>query len=104
ASTEQNVYYSSFSGPPKTLDPAISYSEEDQIFIAQIYEPPLQYHYLLRPYTLVPLTTAQLPKITYWDVNGHVLPENATAAKVAFTTYDIQIQPGIYYQPHPAFA
>ena len=43
---EEQVLYSSFSGRPKHLDPARSYSSNEYTFIGQIYEPPLQYHYL----------------------------------------------------------
>ena len=51
-----NILYSSFSERPKHLDPVQSYSSNEITFTAQIYEPPLQYHYLKRPYTLIPLT------------------------------------------------
>ena len=40
-----NVVYSSFSERPKHLDPVRSYSSNEYAFIAQIYEPPLQYHF-----------------------------------------------------------
>ncbi|HSH41129.1 MAG TPA: hypothetical protein VK973_03270, partial [Arenicellales bacterium] len=50
------IIYSSFSERPKHLDPARSYSADEYTFIAQIYEPPLQYHFLKRPYELIPLT------------------------------------------------
>ncbi|MEE8265751.1 MAG: hypothetical protein V3R62_05335, partial [Acidiferrobacterales bacterium] len=56
ASDEQaNTLYSFFRERPKTLDPARSYSSNEYEIIAQIYEPPFQYHYLKRPYTLIPL-------------------------------------------------
>ncbi len=100
----QNIYFGSFIGPPKTLDPLLSYSADEAIFIAQIYEPPLQYHYLKRPYSLIPATAAAMPTVRYWDKNHHELSANAPAAAVAFSTYDIKIKPDIYYQPHPAFA
>ncbi len=96
--------YSSFSERPKTLDPGRSYSANEAIFTAQIYEPPLQYHYLKRPYELEPLAAAKMPTITYYDKAGHEVPENTPAQDVAMTVYDIQIKPGIQYQPHPAFA
>jgi oligopeptide transport system substrate-binding protein len=99
-----NYYYGTFSSSPKTLDPARSYSNDEAVFTAQIYEPPLQYHYLLRPYTLIPLTTNGMPIIHYWDTQGQLLPDNAPASQVAYTTYDIHIKPAIYYQPHPALA
>ena len=45
ATTTQQVRYSAFSGQPKTLDPGKSYSANEYQFIAQIYEPLLQYDY-----------------------------------------------------------
>lgn len=99
-----NTRYSAFTGAPKTLDPARAYSSDAIQFIAQIYEPPLQYHLLKRPYTLVPLTTTQMPVVTYYSKEDKKLSEDVDPKKVAYTTYDIYIKPGIYYQPHPAFA
>ena len=52
----QNILYSAFTERPKHLDPAQSYTEDEATFTAQIYEPPLQYHYLKRPYELIPAT------------------------------------------------
>lgn len=99
-----NVAYSSFNLRPKTLDPARSYSANEVIFTGQIYEPPLQYHYLLRPYALEPLTAASMPRVTYLDAAGNFLPEDAPPRDIAYSVYEVRIQPGIYYQPHPAFA
>lgn len=98
-----NVVYSSFSERPKHLDPVSSYSSNEYEFIAQIYEPPLQYHYLVRPYTLVPLTARQLPQVRYLNAAGEPIPEEQVV-DIAFSEYIISIQPGIRYQPHPAFA
>lgn len=98
-----NTRYGSFAASPKTLDPAKSYSEDEGTIIGEIYEPPLQYHYLKRPFTLVPLTTTMMPKVTYLDKDRHQIDINS-AAQVAYSVYDIEIKPGIYYQPHPAFA
>lgn len=99
-----NIFYSAFSERPKHLDPARSYSSNEYAFIAQIYEPPLQYHFLKRPYELVPLSAAQVPVPTYWDADGEPLPADAPAEQVAYSEYLIRIQPGIRFQPHPAFA
>ncbi len=99
-----NVLYSAFSERPKHLDPARSYSSNEYAFIAQIYEPPLQYHFLNRPYELVPLSATQVPVPTYWDEEGKPLPANAPAEQVAYSEYLIRIRPGIRFQPHPAFA
>lgn len=104
ADAGKNVLYSAFLSRPKHLDPAKAYNADEYQFIAQIYEPPFQYHYLKRPYTLVPLTAVSMPKPTYLDRQGHRLPNDVDASRVAYSVYDIHIRPGIYYQPHPAFA
>lgn len=98
------VAYSSFFERPKTLDPARSYSVEESIFTGQIYEPPLQYHYLKRPYVLIPLLALRMPQVKYYDSNNQLLPDNAPIKKIAYSIYDIYIKPGVLYQPHPAFA
>ena len=101
---EQAVFFSSFSERPKHLDPARSYSSNEWAFISQVYEPPLQYHFLHRPYRLTPLTAEALPEIRYVGHNGESLGEGAPAADVAYTDYTLRIRPGIRYQPHPALA
>ncbi len=101
---EANVLYSSFEERPKHLDPARSYSSNEYAFLAQIYEPPLQYHFLLRPYRLIPLTAESLPEPAYFDAAGQALPQNAPAEAIAWSEYRISIRPGSHYQPHPAFA
>lgn len=99
----KNILYSAFTDRPKHLDPVQSYSEDEITFTAQIYEPPLQYHYLKRPYTVIPATALEVPKPRYLDAQGRPLPDTADAARIAFTDYVIRIRPGIRYQPHPAF-
>ena len=84
------TYYSYFVDRPKHLDPVQSYTEDEARFTQQIYEPLLQYHYLKRPYELIPLTTLEMPKAR--EIEGG-----------KYTVYDIRILPGIKYQPHPAF-
>ncbi|MBI3937580.1 MAG: ABC transporter substrate-binding protein [Betaproteobacteria bacterium] len=99
-----NILYSSFSERPKHLDPVQSYSSNEITFTAQIYEPPLQYHYLKRPYELVPLTAAAVPEPWYYDGRGRRLPAGAAQRDIAYTVYEVRIRRGIRYQPHPAFA
>ena len=98
-----NTLYASFSLRPKHLDPARSFSANEAIFTGQIYEPPYQYHYLKRPYTLVPLTAESLPTVRYFDANDVELAAGDAMTEVAYSLYDITIKPGIFYQPHPAF-
>ena len=97
-----NVIYSSFSDRPKHLDPVRAYSADESRFIDQIYDPPLQFHYLKRPYELEPNTLTQMPTVTYLDEEGN--PVDEYASELAFTLYVLEIKPGILYQPHPAFA
>ncbi|MBK5913599.1 ABC transporter substrate-binding protein [Rhodocyclus purpureus] len=100
----QNILYSAFTERPKHLDPAQSYTEDEITFTAQIYEPPLQYHYLKRPYTLIPATATAVPVARLYDAEGRELPADAPADRVDHSVYEIRIKPGIRYQPHPAFA
>ena len=100
----RNIVYASFTEPPKHLDPVSSYSSNEYEFIGQIYEPPLQYHYLKRPYKLVPLTSESVPAPVYFGFDGQILPASAPPGEIAYSVYKIRIKPGIRYQPHPAFA
>jgi ABC-type transport system substrate-binding protein len=88
----KNILYSVFSERPKHLDPAQSYASDESTFTRQVYEPPLQYHYLKRPYELITLTAAEIPKPRFEERGG-----------VTYSIYDIRIKPGIKYQPHPGF-
>jgi ABC-type transport system substrate-binding protein len=98
-----NILYSSFADRPKHLDPAQSYTSDEWDLISQVLEPPFQYHYLKRPYELVAATADALPRPRYFDAADRRLPDDADAAKIAYSVYDIRIKPGIRYQPHPAF-
>lgn len=89
--TEENTLFSAFSAPPKTLDPVKSYSSNEWVFLANIVEPPLQYHYLKRPYTLEPLILTQMPVVTY-------------DAQTDTSRYLLTLKPNIYYAPHDAFS
>ena len=100
----RNILYSSFNERPNHLDPAQSYSSNEVVFTGQIYEPPLQYHFLKRPYQLEPLTVTRMPEPYYLDAAGQRLPDNAAVERIAYSVYDLEIKPGIRYQPHPAFA
>ena len=75
---KENILYSSFTLRPKHLDPARSYSSNEASFTGQIYEPPLQYHYLKRPYELEPLTATSLPTVEYFDETGRAIVEEGS--------------------------
>ncbi len=99
-----NTLYSSFTERPRHLDPVQSYAMNEFALIANIYQPPLQYHYLKRPYQLIPFAAAAVPQPEFFDVQGRRLPKNARAQDIAYSDYVIRIRPGIRYQPHPALA
>jgi peptide/nickel transport system substrate-binding protein len=93
ATRGKNILFTAFVQRPKHLDPVQSYTEDEGLFTQQIYEPPLQYHYLKEPYTLVPLTADGMPSVRRVEAEGG-----------AQSVYEIRIRRGILYQPHPAFA
>lgn len=98
--SKEKIFFSSFTQQPKTLDPAVSYSEDEWIFLSQIVEPPLEYQLLTRPFQLQPLTTTSMPQIVYLD--AQFKPTDKQHAN--YTQYTLQLKPHIYYQLHPAFA
>lgn len=104
AEAGRNILYSSFSERPKHLDPVQSYSENEFVFLAQIYQPPLQYHYLKRPYELIPFAATEVPQPALFDAQGRRLPDDTPGNRVAYSEYTIRIKAGIRYEPHPALA
>ena len=104
AAAGRNILYTAFTDRPKHLDPAQSYTEDEITFTAQIYEPALQYHYLQRPYTLIPTTVEQVPVPRFFDGRGKELPHDAPPDSIAESVYELRLKPGIRYQAHPAFA
>ncbi len=104
AERENTMFYSFDERSPRYLDPTASYANPESAYTFQIYEPPYGYHYLKRPYTLIPKSAAEVIKPRYLDKSGQPLPDDAPAEAIAESVYDVKIKPGIRYQPHPAFA
>lgn len=102
--SSQKIYYSSFEEQPKTLDPVKSYSYNEYLFLGQIYEPLLQYDYLKRPFQLAPLAASRMPDIYLYDKTRRLMSAPYRNNDVARSVYVIHIKPGVYFQPHPAFA
>jgi len=100
----KNYLYTTFGESPKHLDPAVSYSSDEYDLILQIYEPPLQYHYLKRPYELTPLTAEEMPRPVYYDRHGNTLEGDPPSDQVGKAVYTVRIRQGILYQDHPCFA
>jgi oligopeptide transport system substrate-binding protein len=101
---DRNIYYDTFSERPKHLDPARSYSSNEYVFLGQIYESPLQYHFLKRPYELIPLTASEMPVAIYQDSEGNIIDEETDSENISRVIYRIKIRSGVMYQPHPALA
>lgn len=97
---EREVLFSSFSSPPKHLDPVISYNANEWAFLSQVVEPLFQYHYLKRPYQLDLLTLSTFPEKVFLAADKLTVVDTENAK---FTRYTFQIKDDIYYQPHPAF-
>lgn len=104
-SAKENLVYSAMiENTPRHLDPTASYWSNDTLVTYQVYEPPYGYHYLKRPFELVPKSAAKVVNPIYLDKNGERLADDAPGDQVAESVYDVPITPGILFQPHPAFA
>jgi ABC-type transport system substrate-binding protein len=104
AAASNTLYSAVVENSPRHLDPTASYWSNDTPYTYQIYEPPYGYHYLKRPFQLVPKTAREVVKPRYLDKNGQPLPDDTPAVRVAESVYDVPIKTGILFQPHPAFA
>ncbi len=104
AATQNTIYSAMIENTPRHLDPTASYWSNDTLVTYQVYEPPYGYHYLKRPFELVPKTAEKVVTPAYFDKNGARLPDDAPGELVAESVYEVPIKPGILYQPHPAFA
>jgi ABC-type transport system substrate-binding protein len=100
-----NTLFSAFSErSPRYLDPTASYSNNETPVTYQVYEPLYGYHYLKRPYTLIPKAASAVVAPKYFDKAGQPLADDAAAELIATSVYDVPIEKGIRYAPHPAFA
>ena len=100
----ENVLFTSYSESPKHLDSTSSYSNNETPWTYAVYEPPLKYHYLKRPYELEPRTLLDMPSVKFVSKEGKELSVQAPADQIAESIFELKIKPGILYQPHPAFA
>ena len=101
----KNILFNSFDErSPRYLDPTASYLNPETPYTFSAYEPLYGYHYLKRPYEIVPKAAEAVVKPTYLDKNGQRLPDDAPAEQIAQSIYDIPIRKGVLYAPHPAFA
>jgi len=104
AASANTLYTAVVENSPRHLDPTASYWSNETPVTYQVYEPLYGYHYLKRPFQLIPKTAAEVVKPHYLDKDGQPLPDDVLAERVAESVYDIPIKQGIRFQPHPAFA
>src|SRR5690625_3225322 len=65
---QSNTLFTAFTQrSPKYLDPARSYSTDETPFTYSIYEPLYSYHYLKRPYELIPRAAQEVVEPYFLD-------------------------------------
>jgi len=84
------VFYTAYSEPPKTLDPQVAYSTVDHDVLSNIYETLLEYHYLKRPYQLIPGLVVDVPE-------AEPQPDGTVA-------YRFQLRRGVLFAEDPSFS
>lgn len=99
-----NIYFTSLSGDIKTVDPATSFYSHEADVMDLAYESLLTYHFLKRPYELIPLLAEEIPQPIYFDKQGNVLSGDPEAEKIGKVEYLVKLRKGVIYQPHPCFA
>jgi len=101
----ENTFFWVIITEPTKLDPATSYYSHEGEILDQIVEPPFSYHYLKRPFEVIPLLAESVPEPQYFDADGARIPGgDPPADEVARAEYLIDLKPGTYYQDHPCFA
>jgi ABC-type transport system substrate-binding protein len=90
ADARREVYYTSFVEAPRTLDPAVSYTTNEHALTGNIYATLLEYHYLKRPYALIPGLALAVPAA-----------EPRADGRVA---YRFDLRAGALYQDDDCFA
>ncbi len=89
ADDERSILYSAFTEAPKTLDPAVAYSTTDHVVTGAVYDTLLQYHFLDRPYRLIPGLLEEIPE-PQPAANGHVV-------------YSLRLRDGLLFHDDPCF-
>ncbi|MEE8580284.1 MAG: ABC transporter substrate-binding protein, partial [Myxococcota bacterium] len=90
ADSEKKIFYTSFREAPRTLDPAVAYTTSAHAITGNVFDTLLEYHYLKRPYTLIPGLAMEVPAARPL-ASGQVV-------------YHFELRPEILYQDDPCFA
>jgi len=89
ADDKLKILYKSYVEAPRTLDPAVAYTTNAHAITGEVYDTLLEYHYLKRPYELIPALAAALPQIK--------------TLKDGWTSYRFVLRQGLFYQDDPCF-
>jgi ABC-type transport system substrate-binding protein len=90
ADDSKKVLYSQFDEAPKTLDPQVAYATTDHVIASKVYDTLLEYHYLKRPYELIPALAEGVPQ-----------PEPQADGSVL---YRFMLRPDLWFQTDPCFS
>ncbi len=90
ADNNRKILYSSFSEAPKSLDPAVAYNVSAHRITGNVYDTLIEFHYLKRPYVLIPGLATSVPK-------AERLADGRTA-------YTFKLRKGLLFQNDPSFA
>lgn len=85
----QRVLYGAFSAAHRSLDPAEAYNVSAHRVTGLVYETLLEYHFLKRPYTLIPGIGTEVP-----------VAEPLADGRVR---YRFKLRPGVGFAPDPCF-
>lgn len=88
--SDRKILYTVIPEPPRTLDPAEAYSTVDHEVTGPVYDTLLEYHFLKRPYELIPGLATAVPE-----------PRPLGDGRVA---YRFELREGLLYQDDPCFA
>ena len=87
---KERVLYLNYQEAPKTLDPAVAYSTVDHMIVGPVFDTLLQYHFLERPYRLIPGLLTEMPEVTPRD-DGRVI-------------FHLKLRDDLLFQDDPCFA
>jgi len=89
ADAGKKIFYTAYGEAPKTLDPAVAYSTVDHMVTGAVHENLLQYHFLERPYRLIPGLLESVPAPEPLP-DGHV-------------RYRLRLRDGLRFAPDDCF-
>ena len=89
SNSERKILYKSYREAPRTLDPAVAYTTNAHAITGEVFDTLLEYHYLKRPYELIPALAAAMPQVR--DLRD------------GFVLYRFDLRRGLLYQDDPCF-